>query len=98
MTTLQTLEQEYGARGIITAARQIWPDADRQTPCPDAAQLGLASTEQLMRELICRFRMEVYVPGISTATTGLSVDRALALAEMLGGMGAPEREYRTVDA
>jgi len=61
------------------------------------AQLGLATNEELMRELICRFRMNTYVQG-STETHQMSVDRALALAEMLGGMSAPDREYRTVDA
>lgn len=60
------------------------------------AQLGLASTEELMRELICRFRMDTYVPG-SQETHHMCVERALVLAEMLGGMSAPEREYRTVD-
>lgn len=49
--------------------------------------LGLASTEDLFHELISRCRR---LP-IS------SFDQAIALAEMLGSMGAPEREYRTID-
>lgn len=49
--------------------------------------LGLASTEDLFHELISRCRR---LP-IS------SFDQAIALAEMLGSMSAPEREYRTID-
>jgi hypothetical protein len=58
--------------------------------------LGLATTEEMMRELITRFRMEQYVDSVSTSAYA-AVDRAIALAEMLGGMDAHEREYRTVD-
>lgn len=43
--------------------------------------LGLATTEVLLRELIARLRD----------------DRAIALAEMLGGLSAAQREYRPVD-
>jgi hypothetical protein len=60
------------------------------------AHLGLASNEELLRELITRFRMEQYTDSISVSAYA-AVDRALALSEMLGSMGAPEREYRTVD-
>jgi hypothetical protein len=60
------------------------------------AHLGLASNEELLRELITRFRMEQYVDSVSVSVYA-AVDRALLLSEMLGGMGAPEREYRTVD-
>jgi hypothetical protein len=60
-------------------------------------RLGLATNEQLFRELICRFKMEQHVPHASTETVHRSVDRALLLAEMLGGLDAPMREYRTVD-
>ena len=63
----------------------------------EAALLGLATTEELLRELICRFEMTQFVPG-SMETRSMAVRRALVLAEMLGGMGAPEREYRTVDS
>lgn len=62
----------------------------------DKPLLGLATTEELMREVICRFEMSQYVPN-SRETHALAVRRALVLAEMLGGMDAPEREYRTVD-
>jgi hypothetical protein len=57
-------------------------------------RLGVASTEDLLRELICRFKMDLFVPG-STETHSASVERAIVLAEMLGGMDAPTREYRT---
>lgn len=67
--------------------------ADRET-----ALLGLATTEELMRELICRFKMTQYdhLSGVR-ADVVRAVDRALALSEMLGGLNGPEREYRTVD-
>jgi hypothetical protein len=59
--------------------------------------LGLATNEDMLRELICRFKMSQYSPHGSNQTAHQSIERALVLAEMLGGMGAPEREYRTVD-
>jgi hypothetical protein len=59
--------------------------------------LGLATNEAMLRELICRFKMDTYADPASVSCYG-SIERALALAEMLGGMSAPEREYRTVDA
>lgn len=61
----------------------------------DEAQLGLATTEQLMRELIVRFT--VHYPH-DWSSQLKSIERALALSEMLGGLDAPTREYRTVDA
>jgi len=63
----------------------------------DMALLGLATNEELLRELICRFKMKQYEPHGSNVSVHQAVDRALVLAEMLGGMGAPEREYRTVE-
>jgi hypothetical protein len=51
--------------------------------------LGLASTDQLLRELIARWSMDL---------TYDSVDRAVVLAEMLGRLDAATREYRTVDS
>jgi len=66
-------------------------------PRPAAAQephLGWATSEDMMRELICRFKMTQYTDGIESF---VAVERALVLAEMLGSMSAPEREYRTVD-
>jgi hypothetical protein len=58
----------------------------------EKANLGLASTEEMMRELICRFRVNVVC-----SAHPVDVDRALVLAEMLGGMDVDVREYRTVD-
>jgi hypothetical protein len=52
--------------------------------------LGLATTEELFRELIARFT------GTPSAYYA-NVDRVAKLAEMMGGLNAPEREYRTVD-
>ena len=58
------------------------------------ARLGLATNEDMLRELICRFKHDGINPSVSSL---LCLERALVLAEMLGGMSAPEREYRTVD-
>jgi hypothetical protein len=59
------------------------------------ANLGLASTEDLFRELICRF----VIPASGGNVTALTkINRALHLAEMLGELRATEREYRTVDS
>lgn len=58
-------------------------------------RLGLATTEEMLRELICRFR-HVATNGHGDVYAGQSVDRAVQLAEMLGGLDAPTREYRTV--
>jgi hypothetical protein len=65
-----------------------------ETHDKEQALLGLASTEQLLRELICRFT--VHHPH-SQETQYAATQRALTLAEMLGGLDAPTREYRTVD-
>ena len=61
-------------------------------------RLGLASNEELLRELIVRFKMTQHQAQNSGSrpSVAAAIDRALVLAEMLGGMGAPEREYRTV--
>src|SRR6476646_5197556 len=60
------------------------------------ANLGLASNEEMMRELICRFKMEQYTNG-SDISVHKAIERALILSEMIGSMDAPEREYRVVD-
>ena len=60
------------------------------------ANLGLASNEEMMRELICRFKMEQYTNG-SDISVHRAIERALILSEMIGSMDAPEREYRTTD-
>jgi hypothetical protein len=58
-------------------------------------RLGLATTETLFRELIARFAILLDGRDISLQT---KVDNALILAEMLGSLTIPEREYRTVDS
>lgn len=60
----------------------------------DCSFLGLATTEDLFRELIARLKLNTLGPH----TNLLDIERALTLAEILGSMSAPEREYRTVDA
>ncbi len=58
------------------------------------ANLGLATTEEMMRELICRFTISTSPHDLERPT---KVSRALTLAEMLGSMSSYEREYRTVN-
>lgn len=53
----------------------------------DRPLLGLATTEELIRELIARFT----IPATR-------VSEALRLAEMIGNLSAGEREYRTTDS
>lgn len=60
-----------------------------------SANLGEASTEELMRELIARDRTSVIQ---STFDAYTRVRRVEVLAEMLGSMNSPTREYRTVDS
>lgn len=55
------------------------------------AKLGLATTEELIRELIARFT----IGTTSNPNDYLAQERALKLAEMVGGMGALDREYKT---
>ena len=55
-------------------------------PKKETANLGLATTEELFRELIARFRSYT------------DYDRAITIAEMLGGLSANDREYRPADA
>lgn len=63
--------------------------SDRSEPLNQFSPLlGLATSEELIRELIARFSHNSD-PG--------DIDRALALAEMVGRMSARSREYRTVD-
>lgn len=63
---------------------------DTDTP---AANMGYATTEELFRELICRLAI---VPVGHDVTRLKATQRGLILAELLGGLDAEEREYRTV--
>jgi len=64
-----------------------------------SANLGLASTEEMIRELICRFKMTQYANQASGTRSDVvrAVDYALILAEMLGSMNPLEKEYRPID-
>ena len=62
---------------------------------PEKAMLGFATTEELFRELIVRFTIHCAPAEI---TQMLCTERALILAEMLGGLNATEKEYRTVNS
>ena len=77
--------------GRLEAAHAQIAELDAQLnathPIQNEPYLGLATTEQMFRELIARCR----------ALPIFTFDRAITLAEMLGGMSASEREYRTVD-
>ena len=74
----------------LTEVSEQW---GRTVPITNEPLLGLADTESLMRELITRFQMNMY----GEHTKMLDFERALVLAEMLGTMGANEREYKPVD-
>jgi hypothetical protein len=65
-------------------------DETRQPP--QEPLLGLATTEELMRELIVRFTAKFTIHDVIGG-----VEKALVLAEMLGSLSSTEREYRTVD-
>jgi hypothetical protein len=60
----------------------------------EKANLGLATTEKLIRELITRFKLDAIE---STVECSLNIDRALTLAILLGGLSSMQKEYRTVD-
>jgi hypothetical protein len=64
----------------------------RIEPLTDSPILGLATTDEMLRELIARFT----VNARGTHTLLIDVRRIATLAELLGGLSAPEREYRTV--
>lgn len=57
------------------------------------ANLGLATTEELFRELIARFTFDG-TRGDITAT--LKINCAITLAEMLGALSVFDKEYKTV--
>jgi hypothetical protein len=62
--------------------------------------LGLATTEELLREVIARFTTTMTQTEVvfhATGTTYGNVARALILAEMLGGLNALDREYRPAE-
>lgn len=61
---------------------------------PEEPLLGLATTEELFRELIARFT--VHYPRDAVSSFNM-IDRALSLSEMLGGLSTVDKEYRTVD-
>jgi hypothetical protein len=60
----------------------------------EKANLGLATSEQLIRELITRFKMDVLNNNIDQMKY---MDWAITLGILLGNMGPADREYRTVD-
>jgi len=72
--------------GIITAAL---PDRSE----PEQANMGLASTEELFRELIARFSFQ-YTTEIGEFK---NIERVAKLSEMLGELSYMQKEYRTID-
>ena len=70
-----------------TGRAAVTPNADY-----GAAQLGLATTEELIRELIARFTVHYAHDEVGQRR---NTERALMLAELLGGLAAVDREYRT---
>lgn len=55
--------------------------------------LGLATTEQLIKELVSRLGTSLH----GEAGNGPACDRVYSLAFLLGSLSVSEREYRTVD-
>jgi len=62
---------------------------------PSKANLGCATTEDLMTELICRFQLAYPMDNVQHS---VMVSRAINLARMLGGLSQADAEYRTVDS
>lgn len=58
----------------------------------EGPNLGLATTEQLFREIIARFT----IPHFRDETSALKVNCALVLSEMLGSLSVFDKEYRTI--
>lgn len=86
-------EQVAYLEGQLQTCREDLQNANNRMASYVGANLGMATTEEMMRELIVRFKMNMY----GEHTKMLDFERALVLAEMLGSMSALEREYRTVD-
>lgn len=63
---------------------------DREEPL-----LGLASTNELMRELIARFETQSLTEEFESSVNCL---RAATLKNILFGMAPVERNYKTVDS
>ena len=89
----QDWQDLVGKLEAVVKDRDQWRMLAETGPITNEPLLGLATTEDLFRELISRFKMNMY----GAHTKLLDFERALVLAEMLGGMDANEREYRTVD-
>jgi hypothetical protein len=64
------------------------------TTYTEEANLGLATTEEMLRELICRFSGHRPHNPLGHRE---GINRCVTLAEMLGSLSTAEREYRTVD-
>jgi len=62
---------------------------------PQEPYLGLATTEELFRELIARFSMSYDRMAMDALE---NVARVAKLAEMLGGLSGPDKEYKTVNS
>lgn len=62
---------------------------------PEKPMLGFATNEDLMRELIARFSIDAISSNLNAFG---QINRIVILSEMLGGMDATNREYRTVDS
>jgi hypothetical protein len=63
----------------------------------EQALLGLAPTEDLMRELIARFRVNGMVTD-NEYDMALNTNRARVLTYILYGLSSDEKRYRTVDS
>jgi hypothetical protein len=59
----------------------------------EKANLGLATTETLLRELMTRFKIN----AVANQDVSLNINRALTLALLLGSLSELDKEYRTVN-
>jgi len=80
---------------IDRAFLTICDHMDEDSVNPQEPHLGLATTEELFRELIARFSLYSLTNNMGVMPM---VDRALTLAEMLGSLSGQDKDYRTVDS
>jgi hypothetical protein len=69
--------------------RDEWRKATQTLPIQNEPYLGLATTEELFREIISRFTVG--------ADSLYMIKVAVQVSEILGGLSPKQRAYRTVD-
>lgn len=93
VTLLNQATRQRGVYGLVEDGPVRWHPQEipaSRTPCEP--NLGCADTEHLLRELIVRF--QTHRDG--DLGWQIAAHRITVLSELLGGLSATEREYRTV--